>query len=129
MINPAVYFQDVSITELFPESKSSNGSLAYNCSCCRKSFVRKTTLVKHLKLDVYKDKFKAKKNCCKKKADEKLKKFDDSNFSGTNSPNSPNSGTDENDTEGTSLVKSEPIEEFEEAKSVDDESAFAMDMI
>lgn len=106
--------------------------MAYNCSCCRKSFVRKTTLVKHLKLNVYKDtKYKPRKNCCRRKTTEDIKeeKFDDSaNLSGNNS------GSDydnDNDTEdNTMAVKTEPDEEedeFEAATPVQNEATFPLE--
>lgn len=47
--------QDVSIHELFPESRQTAGSFAYFCSCCQKTIVRKRTLMKHLKLNCYND--------------------------------------------------------------------------
>ncbi|XP_065217404.1 zinc finger protein 12-like [Planococcus citri] len=123
--------QDLSITDLFPESKTSNGSLAYNCSCCRKSFVRKTTLMKHLKLNVYKDtKHKPRKNCCRRKTVDEIKEetFDDSaNFSGNNSGTDYDIDIEENST----MVKTEPEEdeEFEAATPVQNEATFPLEGI
>lgn len=86
--------------------------------------------MKHLKLNVYKDKFKAKKNTYRKKTsdeEEEKPKLEDSNLSGTNS------GTDyENDAEDVGnddTIKTEPQEFNETASSVQNDSTFVLDSL